>query len=237
MKNKFLAVFLSIFFFQPLMGENLNIQSSEISIDKKSLLTVFKGAVVATDYKNNVFKSDYAEYKKNLKSLKSKGKTTILTSEGYFLTGTNIIFDNENKYIKSSDKAIIEDLENNNIYLENFEYSTENNFFKSTGKIKIVDSKNNSYNFSQIYIDEKRREIIGADIKAFLNQENFKIHKDNKPRVFANTVKIDNQNNEFTKSIFTLCDYRKEDKCPPWSLNASKMTHNKKIKLSIMIMQ
>ena len=56
MKNKFLAVFLSIFFFQPLMGENLNIQSSEISIDKKSLLTVFKGAVVATDYKNNVFK-------------------------------------------------------------------------------------------------------------------------------------------------------------------------------------
>ena len=125
MKNKFLAVFLSIFFFQPLMGENLNIQSSEISIDKKTLLTIFKGAVVATDYKNNVFKSDYAEYKKNLKSLKSKGKTTILTSEGYFLTGTNIIFDNENKYIKSSDKAIIEDLENNNIYLENFEYSTE----------------------------------------------------------------------------------------------------------------
>ena len=51
MKNKFLAVFLSIFFFQPLMGENLNIQSSEISIDKRILLTIFKGAVVATDYK------------------------------------------------------------------------------------------------------------------------------------------------------------------------------------------
>ena len=170
MKNKFLLVFLSIFLFQPLMGENLNIQSSEISIDKKSLLTVFKGAVVATDYKNNVFKSDYAEYKKNLKSLKSKGKTTILTSEGYLLTGANIIFDNKTRFIKSDDKAIIEDLENNIIYLENFEYSTENNFFKSTGKIKILDSNDNSYNFSQIYIDEKKREIIGADIKAFLNQ-------------------------------------------------------------------
>jgi len=230
MKNKFLAVFLSILFFQPLMGENLNIQSSEISIDKKSRLTIFKGEVVAKDNKNNIFKTNYAEYKKDLKFLKSKGETTILTSEGYSLVGTNIIFDNKNRFIKSNDKATIKDLENNNIYLENFEYSTENNFFKSTGKIKIVDSKNNSYNFSQIYIDEKRREIIGADIKAFLNQENFKIHKDNKPRVFANTVKIDNQNNEFTKSIFTLCDYRKEDKCPPWSLNASKMTHNKKNK-------
>ena len=230
MKNKFLTVLLSIFFFQPLMAENLNIQSSEISIDKKSGLTIFKGDVVATDYKNNVFKSEYAEYKKDLKFLESKGKTTILTSEGYLLTGVDIIFDNKNRFIKSDDKTIIKDLENNNIYLENFEYSTENNFFKSTGKIKIVDSNDNSYNFSQIYIDEKKREIIGADIKAFLNQENFKIHSDNKPRVFANTVKMDSENSEFTKSIFTLCDYRKKDKCPPWSLNASKMTHNKKKK-------
>ena len=202
----------------------------EISIDKKSSLTIFKGDVVATDFKDNVFKSDYAEYKKDLKFLKSKGETTILTSEGYFLTGANIIFDNKSKFIKSDDKAIIKDLENNNIYLENFEYSTENNFFKSTGKIKIVDSKSNSYNFSQVYIDEKKREIIGTDIKAFLNQESFKINSDNKPRVFANTVKIGNQESEFTKSIFTLCDYRKKDKCPPWSLQAGTMTHNKKNK-------
>ena len=167
MKNKFLAVFFSIFFFQPLLANNLNIKSSEISIDKESRSTILKGEVVATDYKNNVFKTDYAEYQKDLKFLKSKGKTTILTSEGYFLTGTNIIFDNENKYIKSNEQATIQDLENNNIYLENFEYSTENNFFKSTGKIKIIDSKENSYNFSQLYIDEKKREIIGADIKAF----------------------------------------------------------------------
>jgi LPS-assembly protein len=230
MKNKFFVILISMFFFQPLMAENLNIQSSEISIDKKTRLTIFKGNVVATDHKNNVFKSEYAEYKKNLKFLKSTGETTILTSEGYFLSGENIIFDNKNKSIRSENNATIKDLENNNIYLENFEYSTENNFFKSAGKIKIVDSNENSYNFSQIYIDEKKREIIGTDIKAFLNQENFKVDIDNKPRVFANTVKIDSQNTEFTKSIFTLCNYRKKDKCPPWSLQAGKMTHNKKKK-------
>ena len=66
MKNKLLAVFLSVILFQPLMAENLNIQSSEISIDKKSRLTIFKGDVIATDYKNNVFKTDYAEYQKIL---------------------------------------------------------------------------------------------------------------------------------------------------------------------------
>ena len=29
------------------------------------------------------------------------------------------------------------------------------------------------------------------------------------------------------KSIFTLCNYRKNDKCPPWSLQAAKMKHDK----------
>tara|TARA_B100001559_G_scaffold320688_1_gene333719 strand:- start:2484 stop:4796 length:2313 start_codon:yes stop_codon:yes gene_type:complete len=230
MKNKSLAIFIFIFFFQPLLANNLNIQSSQISIDKESRSTILRGEVVATDHKNNIFKTDYAEYKKDLKFLRSEGMTTVLTSEGYELTGENVIFDNKNGFIKSDYKTILKDLEKNNIYLENFEYSIDNHIFKSSGKIKVIDSNNNTYNFSQIYIDEKKKEIIGTDIKAFLNQEDFKIDKDNKPRVFANTVKIEDQNSEFTKSVFTLCNYREEDKCPPWSLQASKMAHDKKKK-------
>ena len=209
------------------MAENLNIQSSNISIDKKTRITVFKDEVVAKDSKNNIMKTNYAEYQKNLEILESKGKTTILTSEGFFLSGNNMVFDNKNNFIRSDYPAVITDLENNNIYLERFEYSTVDSFFKSTGNIKVVDTNDNSYNFSQIYIDEKKREIIGADIKAFLNEESFKINDGNKPRVFANTVKIDDKGSQFTKSIFTLCDYRKNDKCPPWSLQANKMRHDK----------
>ncbi len=230
MKNKIILIFLFIICFQSLKAENLNIKSSEITIDKKSGTTTFKRNVIATDDENNVLKSDNAEYKKDIEYLFSKGPTSITTSEGYFLTGENIIFDNQNKLIKSGDNAVLKDLENNIIYLDNFEYSTKKNFFRSIGKIKIIDSKDNSYNFSQLYIDEEKREIIGTDIKAFMNQDNFKINQSNKPRIFANTVKIDSQVNEFTKSIFTLCDYRKEDKCPPWSLQASKMKHDKKKK-------
>ncbi|MDC0903007.1 LPS assembly protein LptD [Pelagibacteraceae bacterium] len=226
MKNS-LIILLFVFIFQPLLGENLNIKSSNISINKKEKISVFKDSVVATDAQNNIFKSEYAEYKKDLKLLISKGKTTILTSSGYFLTGNNITFDNQSQFIRSDEPAKIKDLENNNIYLENFEYSTKNSFFKSVGKIKVVDSKNNKYNFSQIYIDEKKKEIIGTDIKAFINQESFKVKEANNPRVFANAVKINNQKNEFTKSIFTLCEFREDDKCPPWSLQAGKMTHDK----------
>ena len=230
MKNKFLLLLFLFFLSQPIMADNLNIQSSSITIDKKRKLTIFKEGVVATDAKKNILKSDHAEYDKDLKLLKSLGETTILTSEGFVLSGNNIIFDNKNNFLRSDEAVTIRDLENNNIYLEGFEYSTNNNFFRSTGKIKVVDEKNNVFNFSQIFIDEKKREIIGTDIKAFLNDKSFKINEKNKPRVFANTVKLGNQKSNFTKSIFTLCAYRKNDKCPPWTLQASEMSHDKKKK-------
>ena len=230
MKNNIFLIIFSVFYFLPLKAENLNIQSSNIFIDKKTKITILKDKVVAIDEKNNIFKTDYAEYDKNLELLKSKDKTTILTSEGFFLTGKNITFDNKNNIIRSDDPATIKDLENNNIYLEKFEYSTSNNFFKSTGNIKLVDSNSNSYSFSQIYIDEKKREIIGTDSKAYLNQASFKINNQNKPRIFSNTLKITDQKSQFGKSIFTLCDYREKDKCPPWSIQAKQMTHDKKNK-------
>ena len=72
----------------------------------------------------------------------------------------------------------------------------------------------------------KKKEILGTDIKAFMNQDEFKLDKRNKPRVFANSINLNNQISSFNKSIFTLCDYRKNDKCPPWTIQSSKMTHD-----------
>ena len=226
MKNSILTLLL-LFFLNPAMAENLNIQSSNIAIDKKTGITVFQNNVVASDEKGNIINTEYAEFKKNIRLLESKGKTNIITSEGFTVDGENIIFDNKNFIIRSNFPATVQDLEGNNIYLENFEYSTNNNFFKSIGNIKVTDIKNNSYNFSQIYIDEIKKEIIGTDIQAFLNDKSFKINKENQPRIFANTVKINEKENQFNKSVFTLCGYRKNDKCPPWSMQASQMLHDK----------
>ena len=61
-----------------------------------------------------------------------------------------------------------------------------------------------------------------------MNNDNFKIHPKNKPRIFANSLKLDNEKNIFNKGIFTLCDYRKKDKCPPWSIQSTKILHDNK---------
>ena len=93
MKNSLYIFLLSTFIFKSVMAENLNIKSKNISIDKGTKLAFFKDEVVAIDGKNNILKTELAEYSKDLKILKSKGKTTVITSEGFIVLGENIIFD------------------------------------------------------------------------------------------------------------------------------------------------
>ena len=260
MKNKLIVLFSIFFLSLKANAENLLIQSKNISIDKKKALTIFKKDVfiktqdgneinadmaeydknkgflklkdniIAVDVNKNTIETNYAEYDENKKIFISKGKTKILTSENYIIEGEDITLNNEMGFIKSEKKTIITDEDENKIYLDNFNYLTSLNIFKSIGLIKIEDLKGNSSEFSQIYIDTKKKEIIGTDIKAFINDENFKANKRNKPRIFANTMSINKDFNIFTKSIFTQCDYRKNDKCPPWTIQSSKMLHDRKKK-------
>ena len=65
MKNKFLYLIALIFLISfELLAENLNIKSKNITVDKKSEVTIFKDEVYIEDEKKNIIKSDYAEYDK-----------------------------------------------------------------------------------------------------------------------------------------------------------------------------
>ena len=71
--------------------------------------------------------------------------------------------------------------------------------------IKIFDTRNNEYFFSEIYIDEKKRKIVGSDIKGFFNEKGLKTDKDNQPRLFANSATLSDGDVIFEKGIFTTC--------------------------------
>ncbi len=260
MKNKIILIIFIIFTANSTLADNLFIQSKSISLDKNKEITIFENEVLVktednneitseyaeyekkkgyikfkkkvkiTDFKNNVIETNYAEYDDQKKVFKSQGPTKILTSENYTILGEDILFDNNKGHIQSKNKTIIFDQNKNKINLENFNYDIKKNIFKSIGFVKIEDLEGNSTEFSQIYIDTKKKEILGTDIKSFLNQKEFKVDERNKPRIFANTVKIENKNSTFDKSVFTICDYRENDKCPPWILQSKRMTHDKEKK-------
>ena len=149
-----------------------------------------------------------------------------MTSNGYEVSSSNVQFDNKKQIITSKFETKIVDKDGNIIDLENFNYSISTNIFFSKGNIKITDINNNIYKFSEIYIDENKQTIIGADIKAFLNEKSFLPNVENNPRFFSNTMHLQKKINSFEKGIFTYCKDRGKGKCPPWTLQSNKIKHD-----------
>lgn len=256
MKNRILFTFFFLLFSSKVIAENLSIEAKNISLDKNQKVSLFenevkvvtengyiiksdlaeynkdsgilvlKNNIIGTDKKNNIIKTEFAEYNEKTKIFITVGLTEISTSENYNIETADITLNNFSKKIFSKKPAVVIDQDKNKIFVDNFDYQTNTNIFKSIGNIEVIDNKKNKYEFSQVYIDTNKKEILGTDIKSYLNDQSFKIDKRNKPRVFANTLKMNKKNSEFNKSIFTLCAYRENDKCPPWSIQATKMLHD-----------
>jgi len=254
MKNKFCIIIL-IFFFDNLFAETLSINAKNITFDKNTNISIFENEVVVrtknkvlksdfakyerekgflilrkniliVDEKNNKMTADYAEYFEKKQVLKTVGSTLVSTDEGYILEGNDLFVDNKEQLIRSDEKSILKDQDGNLIFLDNFEYSVKDSLFKSIGLIEIQDYKKNKYEFSQVYIDTKKKEILGTDSKTYFNDNEFKINPKNNPRIFSNTINLKKEKKTFNKSVFTLCQFREKDKCPPWSIQSTNMMHD-----------
>ena len=226
MKNNLIKILLFFLLTNVSFADELEISAKNISLDKKKEISIFQDEVIIIDKDNNIIKTDYAVYNYKLQIIEAKGDTVITTSKGYIVETKDINFNKNKNFINSESPTIIKDVQNNKIYLENFNYQMKQNIFKSVGLIKVIDKSNNTYEFSQIYIDENKKELIGSDSKAFLNQNGFKMNNENKPRIFSNSISLKEKESNFIKSTFTTCNYRENDKCPPWELRASKMKHD-----------
>ncbi len=229
MINKFYKVillFFLIFCSHALIANELDIKSNTIELDKSKNTVIASGSVEVIDSENNIINSEKIKYDKTNKVLNTFGQTEILTSEKFKIKGENIVYDNNKRVVSSNKKTEITDVDGNIIEVSMFNYIVDKNMFLSTGNIKITDNKKNEYYFSEIYIDEKKRKIVGSDIRAFLNDGSFKYDPRNEPRFFANSASISEDYTVFNKAVFTVCNNRENDKCPPWMIRAKQIKHN-----------
>ena len=207
MINKF-YINISIVFFlcfgQSLMANDLNINANTVEVEKINKNISAEGNVEITDSKNNIINAEKIKYDKLKQILNTFGETEILTSEQFKIKGKDIVYDNNKKIVSSNSKTEITDRDGNIILVNMFNYIVEKNMFLSSGEIKIIDSKKNEYYFSEIYIDEKKRKIVGSDIRTFLKDGSFKYDERNQPRFFANSATISDDYTIFNKAVFTL---------------------------------
>ena len=230
MKNS-LLYFFTLFFLifnlnLDLVAQEIEINSSKIEYDNINKITNFEGNVNSSDEKGNKLFSEYAKYNKLEEIIETKGDTKIITSAGYEVYSSNVTLDYKKNIIYSNDITKIVDKDGNRISVDMFNYSILTNIFFSKGNIEVNDTNENNYKFSEVYIDEKKKTIIGSDVKAFLNQPGISISSDNDPRIFANTMSLNQNTNILEKGIFTYCKNRKDDKCPPWALQSKRIEHD-----------
>ena len=228
MKNRIYLtkIFFILFFSTHLFAGNLEINSTEIRVDKKDSKVKLKGNIKASDENNNLLTADEATYSKDDDILSSIGPTIIVTKENYVLKSSNVIFDNKNKIIKSDDSTKITDPDGNIIFVNMFNYNSIKNVLFSRGEIKLEDKNKNIYRFNQLFINEKEKKIIGSDAKIFFNDSDLKADERNDPRIFANSVTINEGVTSVQKGVFTYSKFRENEKCPPWELRAKKIKHN-----------
>ena len=249
--------FLILFVFNfNLHADEFNISATEVSVDAANDIVIGKGSVEAIDSEGKRIKADKIIYKRQKQLLQAEGSVEIFdtegnilisnkatydkakeiiyayeiseltTKEGYKLTSNKILYNNNKKIISSDQNSTLTDMDGNIIFMSMFEYHLEKKLFSSVGKIKIIDKNRNKYFFKEIHVDTQKKEMVGSDVSVVLDQENFGVSKENDPRFVANDIFISKEKSNLSKGVFTVCQIR-NDQCPPWSLQAKKISHDK----------
>ena len=256
-KNLLIIFFLIFFVFNfDLSAEEFNITANEILIDKENEILVGEGSVKAVDSEGKVISADKITYKKLRKFLLAEGRvkitdiegnilttdratydkiseiittygnTELVLREGYKLITKNISYDTRKKILRANNNSGFTYNDGIGIETSMFQYHIADNLFSSVGKIKIIDIKKNKYFLKELYVDTKKNEMIGSDVSVILDQENFGVSKESDPRFVANDIFISKYKTDLSKGVFTVCKKR-DGKCPPWTLQAKKITHDK----------
>ena len=225
--NKYFLILVLIFSTKNLSAKELYINAANVELSKENKIVYAEGNVEIYDKMENTIYSEKAKYDKIKGIVETIGPTKVITSEKYIIEGEDIFYDDNKKIIYSQNQTTITDTSKNKIDVNMFNYLTKKKMFFSKGEIEITDNRSNEYQFSEIYIDEVKKKIVGSDIKSFLNDEQFKTDKRNEPRFFANSATISEENTIFEKGVFTSCKNREGKKCPPWAIRAKSIEHNK----------
>ena len=194
----------------------------------KKLSTLNATEGIATSKNDNVtIEADKFLFNKNLSTLKATGNVKIRNFKNKILIKSqNIIYNTKDKEIKSKTKSTIEDDLNNFILMESFIFNLNENLIK-LNKTKFIDSDKNTLKLDLAFLNLETNKLIGKDISINFNNKFFS--QGNEPRLKGATVTSDNNNSIISKGIFTTC--KKNDKCPPWQLQAKKIRHDKKKKI------
>jgi len=209
-------------------GVGKSILADSFKLDRKKNILDANGNVKIKNTLNDylITGNDFSYFKDSEKII-SKGKTEAYLQSKYTINSEDVIYQIEENILSSVKKTKIED-DNSQVYFaENFNYSINQEIFKGE-KILIITNynlpKSEKFYFENAIINLAEQKFIAKDTKIDLSKDIFD-NSENDPRLKGVSSISDSNTTIIKKGVFTSC--KKNDDCPPWSISAGEIKHNK----------
>ncbi|MDC3349285.1 hypothetical protein OAV65_02140, partial [Candidatus Pelagibacter sp.] len=210
------------------VNDNNTITAANLEYDKIKNIFEAKKNAVATDFeKDTTIYADEISYFKNEEKVFTKGKTKALIENKYKFNSENVSYYRNLGDLISQKKTSVED-DSGNIYkLEKFTYNLNKEVLK--GKevevlAKVDENKIDKYFFSEGFFNFKDKSHLAKETKIKTHKDLFD-DKNQDPRIYGSSSFSDQSKTVVNNAIFTSC--KLNDDCPPWSIKAEKITHDK----------
>ena len=209
-------------------NEEITIEADEFEFDKKKNILKAKGNILIIERINGYnFSAQEIIYNINKERIELKGKAEATIDNDYKFSSQNIIILRNEMIIISDVGASIVDNINQTLYeLGKFSYSLKEETLK--GEKIFIHTKYNQpfsdkYFFKSAVFNLKNQNYIAQDINIDFKKDLFG-NRDNDPRFKGLSSSSKDGITTINKGIFTSC--KKNDDCPPWTIQADKITYD-----------
>ena len=211
------------------ISEKNIITASNLEFDKfQNIFHAETNAEIKDFEKDTTINADKITYLKNDEKIFTEGETKAFIEKKYIFNSKNVTYYKNANILSSEKKSSVED-DNGNIYnLDNFSYNTEKKLLKGEKVIvlaKVDKDKTDKYYFSEGFFDFKNLSHIAKETKIKTHKSVFG-DENHDPRLYGSSSYSDEFKTIVNNGIFTSCKIN--NNCPPWSITAEKITHDKK---------
>ena len=211
------------------ISENIIIEANRFEYDKNLNIITANDNVRIDDIKEGVIIfSQNIKYKKNDEHIITKGFTESKIKKKYDFYSKNVFLDREKMEFSSKNPTQVLDGDFNLYELDEFKYFKNNNLLKGKN-VKITSSFNKINESDEFFFENgifnlENKNFDAAKTEIFMQKGLFG-NPENDPRLIGISSFKKNNITQINKGVFTSC--KKNDKCPPWSIQAQKIKHNK----------
>ncbi len=214
------------------VNDNTVILAQEFKYLKKTNLLIAKNKVTIDDPDEDiVIFSQEITYDQNKNVIFTEGFTEARVQNKYNFYSKNVFYNKQNAELSSKKKTQVLDDKYNLYELDKFNYSKKEFLLKGENvKIKTNFNSNinsDEYFFESGFFDLDNRNFNASNTKISMQKGIFG-NIENDPRLFGVTSFKEGKITQVNKGMFTSC--KKREGCPPWSIQAQKIIHDKKKK-------